>query len=76
MNLPAYSLFSTAILPRPLIQEDQLSVNGDRMYVFKSTCKLPLGGLPRTSVARITDHPDMTSAIYRGRKALNEKKHR
>ena len=25
-------------------------------------------------MARITDHPDMTSPIYRGHKALNEKK--
>ena len=27
-----------------------------------STGKLPLGGLPRNSVVRINDHPDMTSA--------------
>ena len=27
------------------------------------------GGLPRTSVVRITDRPDMTSAVYIGRKA-------
>ena len=32
-----------------------------------SAGKLPLGGLPRNRVFRITDHPDMTSAVYRGR---------
>ena len=42
---------STAILPLPLIQEEQLSVTGERM------CKLVncLGGLPRNSVVRVTD---------------------
>ena len=35
-----------------------------------STCNLPRGGLPRNSVDRITDRPDMTSAVDRGRKAL------
>ena len=33
-----------------------------------STGNLPLGGLPRNSSDRITDRPDMTSAVYRGRK--------
>ena len=28
-----------------------------------STGYLPRGGLPRNSVDRITDHPDMTSAV-------------
>ena len=32
-----------------------------------STGKLSLGGLPRNSVVRITDRPDMTSAVYHGR---------
>ena len=31
-----------------------------------------LGGLPRNSVVRITDHPDMTSAVYRGRKTSTQ----
>ena len=34
-----------------------------------STGDLPRGGLPRNSVDRITDRPDMTSAVDRGRKA-------
>ena len=34
-----------------------------------STGYLPRGGLPRNSVDRITDHPDMTLAVDRGRKA-------
>ena len=33
-----------------------------------STGKLPLQGLPMSSVARITDSPNMTSAVYRGHK--------
>ena len=39
---------------------------------------LPLGGLPRNSVDRIIDRPDMTSAVDRGRKAstqTNKQKH-
>ena len=39
-----------------------------------STGKLPLGGLPSNSVVRINDHPNMTSAVYRGRKATNKMK--
>ena len=34
------------------------------------TGNLPRGGLSRDSVERITDRPDMTSAVDRGRKAL------
>ena len=34
-----------------------------------STGYLPRGGLPRNSVDRITDCPDMTSAVDRERKA-------
>ena len=34
-----------------------------------STGYLPRGGLPRNSVGRITDRPDMTSAVDHGRKA-------
>ena len=37
-----------------------------------STGNLPRGGLPRNSVDRITDRPDMTSAVDRGRKALTQ----
>ena len=37
-----------------------------------STDKLPMGGLPRNSVVRITDRPDVTSAVYRGHKATNQ----
>ena len=31
-----------------------------------STGKLPPGGFPRNSVVTITDHPDLTSAVYHG----------
>ena len=37
-----------------------------------STGYLPRGGLPRNSVDRITDRPDMTSAVDCGRKASNQ----
>ena len=33
---------------------------------------LPRGGLPKNSVGRLTDRPDMTSAVDRGRKALTQ----
>ena len=39
-----------------------------------STGKLPVEGLPRNSVVRITDVPDMTSAVYYGRKTTNQTK--
>ena len=34
---------------------------------LSTTGKLPPGGLPRNSVVGITDSPDMTSAVNRGR---------
>ena len=37
-----------------------------------STGYLPRGGLPRNSVDRITDRPDMTSAVDRVRKASTQ----
>ena len=37
-----------------------------------STDKLPLGGLSKISVVRITVRPDMTSSVYRGCKATNK----
>ena len=37
-----------------------------------STGNLPLGGLPRSSVDRITDRPDMSSAFDCGRKELTQ----
>ena len=39
-----------------------------------STGNLPLGGLPKNSVDRIIDRPDMTLAVDRGRKALTQTK--
>ena len=37
-----------------------------------SNDNLPRGGLHRNSVGRITDRPDMTSAVDRGHKALTQ----
>ena len=55
-------------LKRPLFQEEQLSVTG-RKYVHEVLANR-LGGLSlrRKSVARLTDRPDMTLDVYRGRK--------
>ena len=39
-----------------------------------STGYLPRGGLHRNRVDRITDRPDMTSAVDRGRKASTQTK--
>ena len=39
-----------------------------------STGYLPWGGLPKNSVDRITDRPDMTSAVDHGRKASTQTK--
>ena len=44
-----------------LIQEGQLSVTGESMFTEYLS-------LPRKSVVRLTDRPDMTIAVYRGRK--------
>ena len=55
----------------PLIQEGQLSVTG------KSMCTINhLGGLslPRKSVARLTDCPNMTIAVYCGCKTTIQHK--
>ena len=40
-----------------------------------SISNLPRGGLPRNSEDRITDRPDMTSAVDRERKALTQQQH-
>ena len=37
-----------------------------------STGYLPRGGLPKNIVDRITDRPDMTSAVDRGHKASTQ----
>ena len=39
-----------------------------------NTGYLPRGELPRNSVDRTTDRPDMTSAVDRGRKASTQTK--
>ena len=39
-----------------------------------SIVKLPLEGLPRNSVVRINDYPNMISAVYSGLKATNQTK--
>ena len=52
-----------------LFREGQLSVTGERKYVHEVLVNR-LGGLslPRKSVVRLTDRPDMTLDVYCGRK--------
>ena len=55
----------------PLIQAGQLSVSGESMYTkYWFNC---LGGLslPRKSVGKLTDRPDMTIDVYHGSKKNN-----
>ena len=52
---------STAILPLPLIQEEHLSVNGEKM------CAKYSGRLAQEQCNRLTDCPNMKSAVYRRR---------
>ena len=50
-----------------------VTVTGKEWTLY--TGKLPLGDLPRNSVVlKVTDHPDMTSAVYFGSKASNQTK--
>ena len=55
-----------AILPLLLIQEEQMSVNN----LIVKECTLSTGKLPPEDLPR--NSPDITSAVYRGRKALNQ----
>ena len=56
----------------PLIQEEQLSVTGER-YVREVLVNC-IGGLslPRKCVARLTDSPDMTIDVYCGCKIITQ----
>ena len=60
---------STINLPLPLIQEEQLSVNGECTL---RTGNLLRGSLPRNSVVSITDRRGMTLAVDRGRTGLTQ----
>ena len=61
-----------AILILPLIQEEHMLIKAKECRI--STSKLPLGGLPRKNVVRITDRTRtvMASAVYLGHKAINQ----
>ena len=65
---PGFDTLSGNILPflLPLIQEGQLSVTGESM------CTKYCLSLPRKSVVRLTDCPDMTIAVYHGRKTTTK----
>ena len=51
-----------------LFQEGQLSVTGERMCIEVLVNRLGNLSLPRKSVVMLTDCPDMTIDVYRGRK--------
>ena len=73
---PEFDIRSGHILSflHPLIQEGQLSVTGESTCTKYWLTINHLGGLslPRKSVARSTDHPDMTSAVYLGHKTTTQ----
>ena len=52
----------------PLFQEGQLSVTGESMCHEVLVNRLGGLSLPRKSMVRLTDRPDMTLDVYRGRK--------
>ena len=59
----------------PLIQEGQLSVTDDFKYVHVVLVNcLGVLSLPRKSVVRFTDHPDMTIVVYRWHKIPAQQK--
>ena len=52
-----------------LIQEGQLSVTGESMCTKYWLTAQKGRSLPKDSVVRLTDHPEMTIVVYRGCKA-------
>ena len=66
---PGFDTESSHILvfPFPLIQKGQLLVTGESMLT-----RYWLTSLPRKSVVRLTDHPDMTVDVYRGLKTTTQ----
>ena len=63
------------IFLRPFFLFRWFKKSNDQLMVKEcalSTGNLLRGGLPRSSVDRITDRPDMTLAVDRGRKALTQ----
>ena len=70
MSQHVVSVESSFLIHHDTFRDEQLSVNGGKCTL--STGKLPLGVLLRNSVVRITDRPDMISAVYRGSKATNQ----
>ena len=57
----------------PLIQQGQLSVTGELHEVLIN--RLGVLSLPRKSVVRFTDRPDMTIDVYCGRKRTIQQQH-
>ena len=62
-----HEIFSTVILSLPLIQEGKLSVTCERMCTEYCLNRLIGLSLSRKSAVRLTDRPNMTLAVDRGR---------
>ena len=73
-SIPGLAILSFLL---PLFQEGQLSVTGESMCTKYWLTAFGLGGLslPRKSVIRLTDHPDMTLDVYRGGKTTMQQHH-
>ena len=71
---PGFDTLSGHILSflLPLIQEGQLLVTGEKYVHIVLVNRLGGLSMPRKSVVRLTDHPDMTIAVYRGRKTITQ----
>ena len=59
----------------PFFQEGQLSVTGESMCQKVLVNRLGSLSLPKKSVVRLTDRPDMTLDVYRGRKTTMQQQH-
>ena len=71
-----HEIFSTVISPLPLIQEGQFVSYWRKYRHLVLINRLGDLSLPRNSVVRLTDRPDMTTAVYLGRKATTQQQHR
>ena len=60
-------VMKTFLQPFSTDQEELFSVSGERYTL--SLGNLPLGCLPRNSLTKIAEHPDMTLAIENGHTA-------
>ena len=58
----------------PLIPDGQLSVTGESMCTKYWLTRFGGPSLPMKSVVRLTDHPNLTIAVYRGCKTISQER--